>query len=136
MITTIVKTLTSNKLLILIWTVIASLLVGTWSLSPEALPAVLVSQLPKIVLLKLLLVLLLISVGLTLSLFILYKKQAAQINSQTCEWMQDPPVWKHKTNGRYYCPRCAPNPSILSPDLYCSKCTHGFGKGEVFIADD
>lgn len=58
-----------------------------------------------------------------------------KINELTCEWMQDPPVWKHKTNGLYYCPKCAPNPSPLSSDWYCPKCSTGFGKGEVFTVD-
>lgn len=64
------------------------------------------------------------------------KKQTVKIDSQTCTWVQDPPVWKHKTNGLYYCPHCAPNPSPLSSDWYCPKCERGFGKGEVFTVPD
>jgi len=59
--------------------------------------------------------------------------ETVKINSLTCTWIQDPPVWKHKTDGLYYCPRCAPNPSPLSSDWFCPKCSMGFGKGECFV---
>jgi hypothetical protein len=65
----------------------------------------------------------------------IHKVRTEKIDHQTCEWITDPPIWKHRINGLYYCPRCAPDPSPLSSDYFCPKCSHGFGKGEVFTKD-
>jgi protein-S-isoprenylcysteine O-methyltransferase Ste14 len=73
-------------------------------------------------------------------LIIFYKKQNVKINSQTCNWIQDPGIWKHKITNLHYCPHCAPNPSPLSTynneSWFCHKCEHGFGEGEAFTIED
>ncbi len=136
MIPTILKTLIKDKTLLTLWLSIAFLCGLTLYLSPENPLLLLVSLLTKGWIEKIVVLLLLVSMGLLISLFILHKQQKVKINIQTCEWIKNPPVWKHRTNGLYYCPRCAPRSSPLSPDLYCPKCTHSFGKGEAFTADD
>jgi uncharacterized iron-regulated membrane protein len=135
MIPTILKMLLKDKILLAIWLSIASLSGLVLSLPSDSHLLLLASLLEKGWIEKIALVLLLISIGLIISLFILHKKQTTQINSQTCEWIKDPPVWKHRTNGLYYCSRCAPDPSPLSSDWFCPKCSHGFGKGGVFTVD-
>lgn len=127
-----VKILTSNKLILSIWSVIAFLLVASWSLSPEDLPELIVSELTKISLIKIALVLLLISFGLLISLLILHIKQKKQINFQTCNWLSDPGIWEHKINGIEFCPTCH---SPLSSEAYCAKCERGYGKGKVFTVN-
>ena len=87
--------------------------------------------------------LLLLSIVLTSGLLFRYfsyrkpknRVEQLKIANETCEWINDPPVWKHRTNGLYYCPRCAPNPSPLSSDYFCPKCSQGFGPGKAFIVD-
>ncbi|MDL2121947.1 MAG: hypothetical protein LWX51_02440 [Deltaproteobacteria bacterium] len=64
------------------------------------------------------------------------KSFSQETNEQTCDWIQKYGVWQHKINGLYYCPYCAPNPSLMSNDnnksWYCPKCKNGFGEGDVF----
>ena len=87
--------------------------------------------------------LLLLSIALASGLLFRYfscrkpknRVEPLKIDNETCEWINDPPVWKHRTNGLYYCPHCAPNPSPLSSDYFCLKCSQGFGPGEVFTVD-
>ena len=126
-----------DKFLLTIWLSIAFLCVTILSLSHENLLLSLVSLLTKGRTEKIILVLLLLITGLIISLCILYRKQAVRINFQTCEWIQNPGIWKHKTNDLYYCPHCAPEPSPLSTDndksWFCPKCSNGFGEGEAFI---
>ena len=59
--------------------------------------------------------------------------QNEKINFNTCDWLPDPGVWKHKKTGVLFCQKCH---SPLSSDLYCATCDRGFGKGEVFSLDD
>jgi len=91
-----------------------------------------VSSLPKQWLYKTLIELLLLSLVLLLSLIILHKKRKLEINFQTCDWISDPGVWKHKTTGVLFCQKCH---SPLSSELYCATCERGYGKGEVFTVD-
>jgi hypothetical protein len=136
MIKTILKNWIKDKALLLMWSLLTFLCIAILRLSPENPLFSLVSLITKGHTEKVMLELLLISIGLLLSLYILHKRNKEKINLQTCTWTHDPPVWKHRTNGLYYCPRCAPNPSPLSIDWYCPKCSHGFGKGEVFNITD
>ena len=136
----ILKNSIKDRILLTIWLLITLLCATILYLSPENPLLSLAALLPKGWLPKIALVLLLISIGLTISLFILYRKQVVKINSKTCEWIQNPGIWKHKTNDLHYCPRCAPNPSPLSTDndknWFCPKCSGGFGEGAVFTVSD
>ncbi len=91
-----------------------------------------VSILPKQWLCKTMLLSILLSLAILLSLIIHHKKRKLEINFQTCDWMPNPGVWKHKTTGVLFCQKCH---SPLSSDLYCAKCNRGYGKGEVFTVD-
>jgi hypothetical protein len=136
MIKTILKNWVKDKALLLTWSLLSVLCIATLRLSPENPLFSLVSLITKGHTEKIMLELFLILTGLLLSLYILHKRNNEKINIQTCEWIKDPPIWKHRTNGLYYCSRCAPNPSPLSSDYLCPKCLHSFGKGEAFNVPD
>ena len=139
MIQTFVKTLTSNKLQLSIWTVIASLLVGTWSLSPESLPLSLVSQLPETLLLKTLLAFLLVSIGLILSLFVLHKASKDRIKIQEFTFVDPPGYYTHPKYSYPLCPSCLIKKNLTSPvsNGRCTVCKEPMSEtlksgGEVF----
>ena len=121
-----------NKILLTIWLSWLLLSGIVLSLPPKNFAFSCVSLLQKEWLCKALLELLLLSLGLLLSLFILHKKRKLEINFQTCDWLSDPGVWKHKTTNVLFCQKCH---SPLSSELYCAKCERGYGKGEAFTVD-
>ena len=132
MIIDILKHAIKDGKLLLIWLLIVCLNSAFLSLSSDNFLLSLFDSISKEWLIKTSMILLLISLGLIVSLFILHKKQKVKINSQTCDWLPDPGVWKHKTNGIQFCAACH---SPLSSELYCAKCNRGYGKGEVFTVD-
>lgn len=132
MITDILKHAIKDGRLLIIWTLIVSLSSSILFLSQENFLLSLFSPIPREWLLKISMVLLLISFGLIFSLFILHNKHQLNINAQTCEWLPDPGVWRHKTIGIKYCAACH---SPLSSELYCATCERGYGKGEAFTVD-
>lgn len=126
-----------DKIIRTIWLLWLPLSGIVLSLPPKNFLFSSVSTLNREWLYKILLELLLIALGLLISLIVLYNRQKSEISFKTCEWIQDPGIWKHKVNGLNYCPHCAPDPSPLFTDnnksWFCSKCSGGFGKGEVFV---
>ena len=137
MIVDILKIAIKNGKLLLIWLLIVFLSSSTLSLSLENWLLSLVDSIPKEWIIKTWLILLLVATGLIFSLAILRKKQKSiiksyinEINFQTCDWMPDSGVWKHKTTDVLFCQKCH---SPLSSELYCAKCDRGFGKGECFV---
>ena len=132
MIPTILKTLIKDKTLLALWLSIAFLCGLTLCLSSENPLLMLASLVPKGYIERISSILLLVSIGLLTSLFVLHRKQKIQINFQNCNWLPDPGIWEHKINGIKFCPTCH---SQLSSELYCAKCNRGFGKGECFTID-
>lgn len=129
----ILKLWIKNETLLTIWLLWLILSGIILSLPPKNFIFSCVSLLHKEWLYKTLLELLLLSLGLLLSLIILHKKQKSEINSQTCDWLHDPGVWKHKISGINFCPICH---FPLSSKLYCAKCSHGFGEGDACTLND
>jgi hypothetical protein len=145
MIISFVKIWTNNKLLILIWSAISSLLAVMLNLSLEDFPVLLVSQLTKIWLLKTSLVLLLLTIGLTLSLFILYLKTKDKIKLEEFTFVDPPGYLTHPKYPYPICPSCLnKTPKLISPVAkvenawYCTVCDKPMSgsRGEVFTIED
>ena len=132
MIPTILKNSIKDRPLLTLWMSVIFLAGLVLSLSPDNPIFSLAYLLSVGLLLKITAIQLLVSMGLTISLMVLHKRQKVKINIHTCDWLPNPGVWKHKISGINFCPTCH---SPLSSELYCAKCNRGYGKGEVFTVD-
>jgi hypothetical protein len=139
MIDKIIPILTKDKKLIITWTVISALIAGNW-LAPvldTLLPAI--PQLTRLILAKVATTLMLISIGLFLSIFIILKKLNKEPDFSKYVHSPKDQCWINPDNETdRICPRCKLD-NIMSP-LYvddnhwcCPKTEHGcFGSGVIF----
>ena len=145
MVKNILKSFLSNKLFISIWSVITFLSVKIWYLSEKDLPTWIVSRMTILSLIQIVLVLLLVSIGLATSLFILHQKHKGKINLQEFTFVNPPGYFTHPKYPYPICQYCRVKSELISPvsqidkdTWYCNICENRFpgGKGEAFNIDD
>jgi len=145
MIQTILKSLIKEKILLVLWLSVACLCGLILSLSPENPLLLPVSALIKERTIKVTLVLLLVSIGLAISLFILNQKYKRKINLNEFTLVNPPGYCTHSKYPYSICQYCLFKSHSISPvsqidkdTWYCNICENRFpgGKGDAFNLDD
>ena len=145
MIPSILKSLIKDKILLALWLLIIFLCGLILYLSPQNHLLSLVSLLPKGYTAKITLVLILLSIGLAISLFILNKKYKEKINLHEFTFVNPPGYFTHPKYQYNICKYCLIKSNLISPvsqhdenTWYCDICENRFpgGKGDAFNLDD
>ncbi len=145
MIQTILKSLIKEKILLVLWLSVTFLCGLILSLSPENPLLLLVSLLVKEWSIKIILVLLLVSIGLAISLLVLHQRHKRKINLHEFTLVNPPGYCTHPKYPYSICQYCLFKSHSISPvsqidkdTWYCNICENRFpgGKGDAFNLDD
>lgn len=143
MIPTILKNSIKDQLLLTLWLLVTFLCGLILYLAPENHLLSLVSLLPKEWISKIILVLLLVSIGLIISLLILHRRHKQKINLQEFTFVDPPGYFTHPKFSYPICPICLNKTKLISPvskEGYCTVCKEPISGtlksgGEVFTVD-